>query len=37
MLPPGGYVVHVSFGLATAAKKVQLRRSEMISETFVLP
>ena len=25
VLPPGGYVVHVGFGLATAAKKVQLR------------
>jgi hypothetical protein len=33
VLPPGGYVVHVSFGLATAAKKVQLR-SETVRETF---
>ena len=31
VLPPGGYVVHVSFGLATAAKKVQLR-SETVRE-----
>jgi hypothetical protein len=35
VLPPGGYVVHVSFGLATAAKKVQLR-SETVRETFEL-
>src|SRR5688572_8579530 len=33
VLPPGGYVVHVSFGLATAAKKVQLR-SETVRESF---
>ena len=33
VLPPGGYVVHVSFGLATAVKKVQLR-SETVRETF---
>jgi hypothetical protein len=33
VLPPGGYVVHVAFGLATAAKKVQLR-SETVRETF---
>jgi hypothetical protein len=33
VLPPGGYVVHVSFGLATAAKKVQLR-SETVREIF---
>ena len=31
VLPPGGYVIHVSFGLATAAKKVQLR-SETVRE-----
>ena len=35
VLPPGGYVVHVSFGLATAAKKVQLR-SETVREIFEL-
>jgi len=35
VLPPGGYVVHVSFGLATAAKKVQLR-TETVRETFEL-
>jgi hypothetical protein len=35
VLPPGGYVVHVSFGLATAAKKVQLR-SETVRENFEL-
>jgi hypothetical protein len=35
VLPPGGYVVHVSFGFATAAKKVQLR-SETVRETFEL-
>jgi hypothetical protein len=33
VLPPGSYVVHVAFGLATAAKKVQLR-SETVRETF---
>src|SRR5258708_39744772 len=30
-LPPRGYVVHVGFGLASAAKKVQLR-SETVRE-----
>jgi len=35
VLPPGGYVVHVTFGLATAAKKVQLR-SETVRESFEL-
>jgi hypothetical protein len=35
VLPPGGYVVHVSFGLASAAKRVQLR-SETVRETFEL-
>jgi hypothetical protein len=35
VLPPGGYVVHVSFGLATAAKKIQLR-SETVRESFEL-
>lgn len=35
VLPPGGYVVHVSFGLATAAKKIELR-AETVRETFEL-
>jgi hypothetical protein len=35
VLPPGGYVVHVSFGLASTAKKVQLR-AETVRETFEL-
>ncbi len=35
VLPPGGYVVHVSFGFATAAKRIQLR-SETVRETFEL-
>jgi hypothetical protein len=35
-LPPGNYVVHVSFGLASAVKAVQLR-SETVRETFELP
>jgi hypothetical protein len=35
VLPPGGYVVHVSFGFATAAKRVQLR-SETVRESFEL-
>jgi hypothetical protein len=33
LLPPGGYVVHVSFGLASAVKPVQLR-SEPVREIF---
>jgi hypothetical protein len=33
VLPPGGYVVHAGFGLATAIKRVQLR-SETVRETF---
>jgi hypothetical protein len=33
VLPPGGYVVHVGFGLASVAKKVQLR-SETVREVF---
>src|SRR3954463_10821742 len=35
VLPPGGYVVHASFGLATAVKKIQLR-GETVRETFEL-
>ena len=33
LLPAGGYVVHASFGLATAVKSVQLR-SEPVREVF---
>src|SRR6202007_2699998 len=33
VLPPGGYVVHVAFGLATATRRVQLR-SETVREVF---
>jgi hypothetical protein len=32
-LPPGGYVVHVTFGLANAVKRVQLR-GETVREVF---
>jgi hypothetical protein len=35
-LPPGDYVVHVSFGLASAAKAVRLR-SETLREVLDLP
>lgn len=33
VLPPGGYVVHVAFGLANAVKRVQLR-GENVREMF---
>src|SRR5262249_6273614 len=36
VLPPGGYVVHVSFGLANATRRVQLR-SETVREVFEIP
>jgi len=36
MLPPGDYVVHASFGLASAAKPVQLR-SDTTREIFDIP
>jgi hypothetical protein len=36
VLPAGSYVVHVSFGLASAAKAIQLR-SEAVREVFELP
>ncbi len=36
MLPPGSYVVHASFGLASAAKAVQLR-SGTVREVFDIP
>jgi hypothetical protein len=35
-LSPGGYVVHVGFGLASATKAVQLR-GDTVRETFELP
>ncbi len=36
VLPPGSYVVHASFGLASAAKTVQLR-AETVHEVFDIP
>jgi hypothetical protein len=36
MLPPGGYVVHATFGLASAAKTVMLR-SDTVRETLEIP
>ena len=36
MLPPGGYIVHASFGIAQALKKVQLR-AETVREVFDIP
>ena len=36
VLPPGDYVVHASFGLASAAKTVQLR-AETVREVFEIP
>ena len=36
-LPPGGYVVHVGFGLASATRAVQLRVGEATREVFELP
>jgi len=36
MLPPGDYVVHASFGLASVAKAVQLR-ADMSREIFDIP
>lgn len=36
MLPPGDYIVHASFGLASAAKTVHLR-IEPVREVFELP
>jgi hypothetical protein len=36
VLPPGGYVVHVTFGLASAVKSVTLR-SETVREMFEIP
>jgi hypothetical protein len=36
MLPPGGYIVHVAFGLASATKPIQLR-SEAVRESLEIP
>lgn len=36
VLPPGGYVVHASFGLASAARAVQLR-ANTVRELFDIP
>jgi hypothetical protein len=36
VLPPGGYVVHATLGLASAAKAVQLR-AETVHEVFDIP
>jgi hypothetical protein len=36
VLPPGGYIVHVAFGLASAAKPVQLR-AEPTRTVFEIP
>jgi hypothetical protein len=36
LLPPGSYVVHASFGLASAAKAVQLR-ADTVRELFDIP
>jgi hypothetical protein len=33
LLPPGGYIVHVTFGLANAVKRVQLR-ADTVREVF---
>jgi hypothetical protein len=33
LLPPGGYIVHATFGLASSVKRVQLR-SETVREVF---
>ena len=36
-LPPGGYVVHVGFGLASATRALQLRAGETAREVFEIP
>jgi len=33
-LPPGGYVIHVGFGLASSTRAVQLRAGETVREVF---
>ncbi len=37
MLPPGSYVIHVGFGLASASKLVQLRAGEPLREVLEIP
>ena len=37
VLPAGGYIVHVGFGLATAAKTVQLARADTCARSSSLP
>jgi hypothetical protein len=36
-LPPGGYVIHVGFGLASSTRAVQLRAGETARELFEIP
>lgn len=36
VLPPGGYIVHVAMGLASAAKRIQVR-TDTVREVFELP
>lgn len=36
VLPPGGYIVHASFGQASASKQLQLQ-AETVRETFEIP
>jgi hypothetical protein len=36
-LPPGSYVVHVAFGLASTTKAVQVRSGEPVRELFEIP
>jgi hypothetical protein len=36
-LPPGNYVIHVGFGLASTTKAVQLRAGEPVRELFEIP
>jgi hypothetical protein len=36
VLPPGGYIVHVTLGLASAAKRISVR-TDVARETFDLP
>jgi len=36
-LPPGNYVIHVGFGLASTTKAVQVRAGEPVRELFEIP
>ena len=36
-LPPGGYVIHVGFGLASSTRAVQLHAGETAREVFEIP